>query len=314
MAIYDLYSKRMKRERGETPDVYTYSDVPYKLRVQIIHIWGDAIGDPKRIQDTSGSMMRTYKDIVVTLRREYGIFYLTQQAAYERDPNIELQEYFLLEADIDKVIDVIELSSVAIDTRVRKEGYLHRSYSARFANAAIHEINERFKEHGLGYCYSNGRIIRVDSELIHNEAVKPALVVLRQRGYENAENEFLSAHEHYRAGNYSEALIECCKAFESVMKIICTKRGWTFDATKATAQPLIDICYANGLIPNYWQNHFTGLRQMLTSGIPTPRNKQAGHGAGAAVANDPTAELTSYVLHMTAATILFLTEAEKKLP
>lgn len=218
------------------------------------------------------------------------------------------------ETNVENVIDVIELSLVAIDEIARRHGYLRRDDPAKFADAAIFEMNERFKEHGLGYCYSNGRIMRVDSELIHNEAVKPALVVLRQRGYENAENEFLSAHEHYRAGNYSEALIECCKAFESVMKIICTKRGWTFDPTKATAKPLIDVCLSNGLIPPYWQNHFTGLRQMLENGIPTPRNKQAGHGAGAAAANDPSAELTSYVLHMTAATILFLTEAEKKLP
>ena len=46
MAIFDLYSKRRKAERGEVPDVYIYDKIPSGLRVQIVHIWGDAIGNP----------------------------------------------------------------------------------------------------------------------------------------------------------------------------------------------------------------------------------------------------------------------------
>ena len=136
---------------------------------------------------------------------------------------------------------------------------------------------------------------------------------MHQKGFENAEKEFLSAHEHYRTGKYSEALIDCCKAFESVMKIICTKRKWKFDSTKATASHLVDVCLSNGLIPSFWKNHFTGLRTILESAIPTPRNKKAGHGAGAQPAHEPPSELVAYVLHMTAATILFLTESERKI-
>jgi hypothetical protein len=66
----------------------------------------------------------------------------------------------------------------------------------------------------------------------------------------------------------------------------------------------------NELIPAFWQSYFGGLQSVLTSAIPTPRNKQAGHGAGAQPVPMPTNELTGYVLNMTAATILFLTEAE----
>jgi hypothetical protein len=120
-------------------------------------------------------------------------------------------------------------------------------------------------------------------------------------------------HEHYRQGKKPEALIECYKAFESTMKIIATKRKWSFDKTNAAAD-LVRVCLNNGLIPAYWQSYFTGLRTILESAIPTPRNKQAGHGAGAQVQQSPPDELVAYVLHMTAATILFLTEAERKLP
>jgi hypothetical protein len=96
------------------------------------------------------------------------------------------------------------------------------------------------------------------------------------------------------------------------MKIICAKREWSFDKND-TAKKLVHICLEKGLIPTYWQCHFTSLHTVLESAIPTPRNKQAGHGAGAQPIPDLPDELVSYILHMTAATILFLTEAEAKL-
>lgn len=38
MAVFDLFSKRRKRERGEGPDVYIYDQIPEPLKVQIVHI------------------------------------------------------------------------------------------------------------------------------------------------------------------------------------------------------------------------------------------------------------------------------------
>jgi hypothetical protein len=175
-------------------------------------------------------------------------------------------------------------------------------------------VNIRFKENGVGYEYADGHIIRVDSQLIHNAAVVPALTVLRGSEFKNAQEEFLSAYDHYRQSKHEEALVDCCKSFESTMKVICNKRGWVFDPNRSTASELIRICLDNRLIPPYWENHFTGLRTMLTSGIPTARNRQGGHGAGTAVNSEPPSQLVSYVLHMTASTILFLAESEKALP
>lgn len=45
MAIFDLFSKRQKRIRGDVPDVYSYDDLPGPLRVQIVHIWTDTLGN-----------------------------------------------------------------------------------------------------------------------------------------------------------------------------------------------------------------------------------------------------------------------------
>jgi hypothetical protein len=64
LAIYDLYSKRQKKLRGEVPDVYTYDEIPEPLRVQILHIWQDTLGVEGSDQDrySSYQIMSTYKE------------------------------------------------------------------------------------------------------------------------------------------------------------------------------------------------------------------------------------------------------------
>ncbi len=96
------------------------------------------------------------------------------------------------------------------------------------------------------------------------------------------------------------------------MKVICHKRGWTVQPT-GTAKALIDVCLENGLIPIFWQNHFSSLRSMLESSVPTARNKTSGHGQGVTIHQVPE-YLAGYVLHMTASTIVFLVKAEQALP
>jgi hypothetical protein len=96
------------------------------------------------------------------------------------------------------------------------------------------------------------------------------------------------------------------------MKIICAKRGWTYKQTD-TASVLIDICFTNDLIPSHLQNQFGALKSVLSSGIPTVRNKQGGHGQGTQQIAVPD-YLASYLLHLTATTILLLVQAEQELP
>jgi hypothetical protein len=309
MAIFGLYSRRKKIREGGMPDVYQYTDVPNPFRVQITHIWEEVFSEGTDPYDA-------YLYLAKILRKEYGVYKLVSETYDVNDKyqaRKEIISFFLNEKNIDKVIDVIEITFRYIDVVTRKYNYSYDNRSNERASEAIEEFNGRAKEHGVGYQYTDGEIIRVDSELVHKEAVVPALTVLRGQKFSSAQDEFLKAHEHYRHGRMSEALVDALKAFESTMKIICDGRGWAYDKSKGASE-LVRACLDNGLIPPYWQNHFNGLKNVLTSAIPTPRNKQGGHGAGSAPAQVPPSELVSYVLHMTASTILFLSEADKKLP
>ena len=315
MTIFDLFSKRQKALRGEVPDVYTYDDLPNPLRVQIVHIWRDALGSENDYYDQYGcgpNVKSAYKFIVDTLCREYGLFQLPTAEKYQDRMYLkELANYLLQVEDIEKQLDVVELSFRYIDRLTRRYDYLQKQHADERVDEALKELNARLKEHGIGFQFIEGEIVRVDSELIHSEAVKPALRLLNEKSYKGAQQEFLSAYEHYRHGKHKEALNDCLKSFESTMKSICDKRKWAYQQN-ATAKTLIQICFDNDLVPAFWQQHLNSLRSMLESGIPTGRNKLSGHGQGAAPVVVPD-YLVAYMLHMTASTLVFLTTAEKNL-
>lgn len=311
VSIFDLFSKRQKKLRGEVPDVYTYSDLPKELRTQIVHIWFDALGS--RDDFFQQTVQSAYEFIVNTLCREYGQFCLheTRQQG-GRHCQQELVLFFLAEDDVERALDAVEISFKVIDTKTRHWDYLRRNNSSIIADSAIVELNARFQEHGVGFQYTDGEIVRVDSALLHAEVVKPALRLLNGKQYAGAQQEFLKAHEHYRHGNAKEALNECLKSFESMMKAICDKRGWSFAKT-ATARDLIQVCFDKGLVPAFWQQNYSSLRSLLESSVPTGRNKLSGHGQGSSPVAVPP-YLVSYTLHMTAAVIVFLGDAEASMP
>ena len=109
--------------------------------------------------------------------------------------------------------------------------------------------------------------------------MKPTLALLRAPEYAGAQAEFLKAHEHYRHGREKEALAECLKSLESVMKSICIKRKWIHDAN-ATSKALITVLFDKGLVPQFWSQHFSGLRAMLESGCLLPETDWVGMGKG----------------------------------
>jgi len=308
MGITDLFSKRQKRLRGDVPDVYTYNIIPGTLRAQVVHIWQDYLGDDNDFYDDYKGTKRAYEYINDTLSREYGVFSLVEDT-YDKNKKQQIVEFLLSEKDTERVLDAVELSFKVIFAFARRYDFKQSSTYEEDADKAILELNARFKEHGVGFQFVEGELIRIDSQLIHAEAVVPALRLLSTKGFEGAHQEFLKAYEHFRHHNYKEALNEALKSLESTMKSICTRKGWSYDAV-ATSKALIETCFKNGLIPIFWQSNMSGLRSLLEGGVPTGRNKLGGHGQGVSPVEVPE-HIVAYVLHMTASTILFLAESER---
>lgn len=310
MTITDIFSKRQKRLRGEVPDVYTYDTFPDSFRVQIVHIWRDCLGNEEAYRFDCGKVRDGYKLIVDILCREYGVFKLIGHGLTERHYMGELIDFFLQEQEPERIVDVIEISFRFADMFARGYDHWQKRNASEIVDTALKELNARLKEHGIGFQFEEGDMIRVDSQLIHAEVVKPALKLLSNKEYAGAQQEFLNAYEHYRHGNYKEALNEALKSFESTLKTICTKKGWAIDVQTDTSKKLLDVCYTNGLIPAFWQGHMSALRSLLEGGVPTGRNKLSGHGQGSVPTKVPE-HIVSYILHMTASAIVFLVKAEQ---
>ena len=304
MGITDIFSKRQRRLRGEFPDVYQYTDLPTTFRRQVVYILRDIFGDSKEYNE-AGEYYRAIHDI---LAREFGVFKLYDHST---NPQDMVSNFLLSATEIDDVLSVIELSLRIAPLARRDANYYYVESLQMTVNDAIVELNQRFLEHGIGYQFESDEIVRIDSEFIHQEAVRPALQILGEKHYAGANAEFRKAHNHYRKQRYGEAVNECLKALESTLKVICKKRQWFFQET-ATVQPLLQIVFEKELVPNYLQSKFSGLRSILESGVPTIRNREGGHGAGAEPRNIPQ-HLAAYVLHLTASAIVFLSQCDEKL-
>jgi hypothetical protein len=314
MPIINLYSKRKKAaERENQPEIYQYTDLPINFRRQVVHIWASAIGKYDEYNFYKPLLCELWQQIHDLLAREIGLFELASRAKATNP--FDKCIVFLLAKDnaIENILDLIEITFKYIEKVIPSLSYVYQNQDIKLsqtADEAINELNYRFREHGIGYQYNNGQIIRIDSSFLHSEAVVPALTLISSEGFVGAEQEFRSAHEHYRNQEYKAAIVDAQKAFESTMKTICEKFGWDCNHEGDTAAILINTVLNNELIPRYLQSHLSGLKKVLASGVPTVRNKEAGHGQGAEPVNVPE-YLAAYVLHLTASNIVLLVEAYK---
>jgi hypothetical protein len=308
MAILELFSTRRKKERGAAPDVFVYEALPKELRVQGMLIVHDGLGKPYTDDGYTTQAYNAYREIIEQLVRHFG----RQILAPGDDPREILGNFFLQESNVEHWLDAIELS-LRIMQAVGNDGNYSMSARAKLRpDEAVADLNHRFLQHGVGYQYASGKIVRYDSQFLHAQVVKPAIDLLQDKHYRGANDEFLRAHEHYRKGEIKDCLADSLNALESTLKTICHKRRWP-SQPKDTAKTLLEVCFKNGLIPGFLQSHYSALQSTLESGVPTVRNKLGGHGQGPEVITVPQ-HYAAYALHLTASAIQFLVEAEKDLP
>ena len=310
--IIDLFSKRQKRfENKGKPEIYKYDLLPQPFRVQVAHILKDSIGpfsiDSLGLGGESPSN-QFWRLIHEGLCREKGVFALCGTGT-----PIEQCVGYLLNANSCDALDTIELSFRVIDRLVRQLNPFHveEAKIKQTPDQAIEELNRRFREHGIGYQYLGGIIVRADSQFIHSDVVEPALGLFHSEGFDGPADEYIRAFDHYRHGRNKEAIAEALKAFESTMKAICVARKWTYPAN-ATAKPLLDLLFSKGLLPTELQTHFGSLRSALESGLPTISNRTSRHGQGPEPTEVPS-YIVAYMLHLAASNIVFLVEAHRAL-
>lgn len=307
MPILELYSTRNKIVY---PDTYHYDCPSDKLRTQIAVILGDAIGKVDEYREHNGLTYNTYgtksyflfHEAHELLAKEYGE---EQLNGYTQGCYRWAKSLICGERNVERFLDALEVLCTFILNKVEPDfnSYSKRGGARQEPLEAIKEINERMKRDGFGYEYTDGIIIRIDQGFIHSEITKPALYLLSD--FEGSRLEFLSAHEHYRHKRYKEALNDCNKSLESLLKNICDNERWTYK--KGTINALIPICMEKGLLPIYLQTQLSSLSMLVSQGVASIRNNESGHGQGSEIRELPE-HIVSYALHLTASNIVFLSQ------
>jgi hypothetical protein len=143
------------------------------------------------------------------------------------------------------------------------------------------------------------KVILKESEVLNQQAIGPALELLSQPHFASANKEFLTALEDYRKGDTGDCLVKCGSSFESVLKVICDRKGWAYTQND-TASTLVKTIITNTSLENYFE-------PMLII-VATLRNRlSTAHGAGTTVRQTPR-HLVQYALNMTASAMLMLTQ------
>jgi len=309
--MFETYIERQKRLRGEKREVFLYDPIPAALRVQIIRIWRDAIGEPF-VAGARTIAYDAYKEIHERIADEFGRDSLLGP---QLDHYSSLTGYFEMVAKTEECLTIIEFAFNVIPTlQMVPDWFGAYDGTAISPEEANETLNARFLQHGMGYQLVGKNpclLVRKDNELLHTEAVVPALSLLHDQAFKGADDEYRSAHDHYRHGRYDECLTDCLKAFESTMKTIIGRRKWDLPE-KQTASALIKECLSKGLLGAFMEQHLSNFQAALSSGVPTVRNNLGAHGQGEEIREVPRF-YAEYMIHETAVNIVLLVEAFKAL-
>ena len=220
----ELFSRRYRDKSGD-PEVYIYNNFSQEFRNQCFYIVGDFIN---KIQKT------TYEDVAEKIceafAREKGLKYVA--GYYGRINDLDAISKYFDESSNEDFFDFVDfIFTNCVGTKELIDAYWHFGDDP-FVRAAD-ELNLRFKQHSLGYEFTNGEIIPKTNEVIHQQIIKPALKILTDERFRGAEEEYLLAFEHFKTGNNKDAILNAGKAFESTIKTICKELKYKYEYTSS---------------------------------------------------------------------------------
>lgn len=302
-STFDVFSRR------ESPRHHPPGDISERLRTRILILYRDVVSGPGPWSSTE-SRYDTYDfwgQMHNKLQHLYGQPWLTN---HHGPSPIQDAEAFLITCSVSQFFDFIELSfKLDVSSRVFDvENDMVEAINAIFhLESAPYRLTEMVKvrepvEGGRGVWIRTTaypQVIRFEDEVVHAEAVVPALSVLSAPHFEAANTEFRDAMEEYRKQNYGDCLTKCGSAFESTLKVLCERNGWTFDPNDTTGK-LLKVVIESSALESFFEQPL-----ML---VATIRNRlSSSHGGGSQV-RAPSRQIARYSLTSTAAGIVLLVE------
>ena len=309
----------MREKTGVAVGVYEYDKLPDHFRSQLRQICDKAIGPYQPAPGSSSHNANGWWETIDTnMKMEVEAYAAYGGGAPNRYE--QLCDFLRLHQDVDDWLMLIQLIGqqlvnlekveVSIDPKATQHRKFYRG-ATLYPRDAIDEINKRFEQHSLGYRFENEHIIRISDAYMHTEVMEPALALLQVPGFETANEDFMTAHQHHMARAYKDVTTSGLRAFESTLKAICVARGWKYESGDRATE-LITRVRRENLFPDMGKG-FDSYVAMMKTGLPGLRNAHGGHGSGP---DDPAPPeyIAQYALDLTAANVRMLIEAYKELP
>ena len=254
-SIKELYSKRFKEnKRAEIPDSLEYERFSPEFRRQIIYLLEQlTVGMCGQPPLYNNDFFTQIQEIVYTLREEYGKDHLTYSYLSEshytskgRESFREL-ENFIRDENFSKTEQCLDAIELIFGNRIIGFGEDNKKYYSQLYDKAIDKLNQRFREHNLGYRFAGNSIVRSDSEVSFQNINKPALNLLQEAEFTIVNRKYADVLQLHRKGDYRKVIAECRIIYESLLKHIIEKMG---DKPKNKVSDLVDKLVELDLIPN----------------------------------------------------------------
>jgi hypothetical protein len=311
--IFETFAqrKRLQSRKGE-PEIYTYDQAPEHMRHQICVALSEGIGN---FHQFTGNEFHAppnandlWKEMDRICRKE-----IQSYLNYTQEWNLKKRFLqFVAEVnDMDDFLSAVEIGCIALSIAKDEYNQTRERGAQQTVADSLEEINRRFEQHAVGYQFENRHIIRVDSKITHAEIIKPALSLLAAPSFAKANDDFMTAHRHYRANEFKDCVTAAHRAFESMLKAICDIEKWEYGKGDGASE-LVSKVTTKGLFTHDFDRSFTAYVGMLKAGLPAVRNDAGGHGEGLE-ASAVTAQIARFALNLTASNMLFIGESYEAL-
>jgi hypothetical protein len=304
--MFDVFSRRSRKGQ------YRADTVPEKLRNKVLLLCRDVFSGTWRDQFSGGGDYTAEFWAEIHRALQYGRGRPKLSSNPQANTHADDAVHFLLTCEPQEFLDFIELIfrvdclfhvTSDADDLVEAVNDLFRSEDAPYLLTPFvkHEENASgtppFQGVKVLRTVAHPKVVRKDEQVTYTQAILPALAALADPAYNSANLEFRDALEDYRKGDHGDCLTKCGSAFESVMKVICEKKGWPF-TPQDTAAPLLKTILSNSSLDGFFE------QPLLL--IATIRNRLSkAHGAGPWTRNVER-HVAEYAITSTAAAILLL--------
>jgi len=251
-----LFSKRYNPQDIE---IFSYDSLSKRFRIQAYHL----IKEVYRVDNPydSDHLTHIFKWIHKQMCSEHALL------SFDDAPGCQEYDYEPIESCLDFIINceeddwVVDMIELLIKVRLDQDDNPYSYKYGLSSKDTVDKLNKRFKENGIGLDFVQGKVVRIDSTLLHIEAIKPALILMNNLQFNGPLDEYLDAHNQYKNGNNKAAITSAAKSFESIMKSICLSKGW--DIGRGNASSLINALFANNFLPSYYQTQLNALKTFI---------------------------------------------------